>query len=88
MSISGLSERMMTNEKVVRNFILNKNHYNIFPLAAIFGPTIYRPPDYASPKFRGAIYGGTKYGRQGKNVIMIFIQNKIPNNFLIGHHPL
>ena len=31
---------------------------------------------------------GTKYGRQGKNVIMIFIQNKIPYNFLIGHHPL
>ena len=32
--------------------------------------------------------GGTKYGRQGKNVIMIFIENNIPDYFLIGRHPL
>ena len=52
----------MTNEKVVRNLILTKNNYDIFPLAAIFGtPYIYPPPDlggldiwepYMGQKFR------------------------------------
>ena len=28
---------MMINEKVVKNFVLNENHYDNFPLAAIFG---------------------------------------------------
>ena len=41
-------------------------------------PLICQPPDI----------GGTKYGRQGKNMIMIFIQIKIPHNFLIEHHAL
>ena len=39
------SKGMMTNEKVVRNFILNKSYYNIFPLAAIFGTPYIPPPD-------------------------------------------
>ena len=54
---------MMTNEKVVRNFILDRNHYNIFPLAAIFDP----------PKSGEGHIVGIKYGRQEKNVIMVFI---------------
>ena len=41
------------------------------------------PPTCPSPYIRG-----TEYGRLGKNVIMIFIQNEIPNSFLVGNHPL
>ena len=33
----------MTNEKVVRKFVLIKKHYEIFPLAAIFGTPIHAP---------------------------------------------
>ena len=56
----GVSKGMMTNEKVVRNFVLNKNHYDIFPQAAIFGtpyislPLILR---FSSLKL-GGIYRG------------------------------
>ena len=31
-------------------------------------------------------YGGIKYGRQGKNLIIIFIRTKIPHHFIIDHH--
>ena len=41
---------MVTNEKVVSNFNVIKNHYNIFPLAAIFGTPPYgAPPDLEVP---------------------------------------
>ncbi len=46
---------MMTNEKVVRNFILNKNYYNIFPLAAIFGTPYIAPPDLGGDGLGGAM---------------------------------
>ena len=42
------SWRRMINENNVRNFVLNKNHYDIFPLAAIFGtPYMDQPPGTA-----------------------------------------
>ena len=37
---------MMINEKTVRNFVLNENHYDIFPLAAIFGTPYIRGMGY------------------------------------------
>ena len=51
------SWRRMINENNVRDFVLNKNHYDIFPLAAIFGtPYMYNHPTH--------ILGGTYRGYQ------------------------
>ena len=76
---------MITNEKVVNNFNVIKNHYDIFPLTANLVPSICTP---SPPQISGRYIEGTKYGRQWKNVIMNSIQLKSPDNFLIGHHAL
>ena len=47
----------MINEKVVRNFVLMKKHYEIFPLAAIFDTPIYAP-EGDPPYLGGAFIGG------------------------------
>ena len=38
------SWRMIINEKNVRDCVVDENHYDIFPLEAIFGTHIYQPP--------------------------------------------
>ena len=43
------SWRRMINEKAVRNFVLNEIHYDMFPLAAIFGTPYIPLPLYGSP---------------------------------------
>ena len=35
---------MIINEKVVRSIVLNENHYDIFPLAAISGTSYFPSP--------------------------------------------
>ena len=66
----------MTNEKVVSNFVVHENHYDIFPLAATFG----------TPHIKGMANRGYQIWLPGENVIMIFVELNIPHNFLIGHH--
>ena len=46
----------MINEKVVRNFVPIKKHYEIFPLAAIFDTPIYAPEE--DPPYLGGAYIG------------------------------
>ena len=62
----------MINEKVVRNFILIKKHYEIFPLAAIFDTPIYAPE--GDPPYLGEhILGGG-----GRNFDFEFSVTNIP----------
>ena len=44
----------MTNEKVVKNLVLNEKHFDIFPLAAIFGTSyiLYTPPSIQRKNIR------------------------------------
>ena len=57
----------------MRNFVLNENYYDTFPLAAIFGTPYIHPPEI----------GGIKYGRQGKNAIMNFLGKNFPDDNII-----
>ena len=79
------SERMMINEEVVRHLCLMKIIMKFFRWRSYLVP----PIKSLSPQHSWEdIIEGTKYDRQRKTFIMIFIKHKILNNFLIDQHPL